>query len=161
MDKILVQNAGKYEGQKVKLNGWVYNSRRSGKIGFLLFRDGTGIMQCIVVKNEVGEELFDEFKKLTQETSVSIEGEIVKNGRAPGGFELSHTGQARDSPSSAPSPPESPSSEPPVNLASAASISASSSSSASSSPLSSSSDSSSSDSSSLASSSSDSSSETS
>ena len=88
MDKILVQNAGKYEGQKVKLNGWVYNSRRSGKIGFLLFRDGTGIMQCIVVKNEVGEKLFDEFKKLTQETSVSIEGEIVKNGRAPGGFEL-------------------------------------------------------------------------
>ena len=78
MGKILVQNAGKYEGQKVKLNGWVYNSRRSGKIGFLLFRDGTGIMQCIVVKNKVGEDLFGEFKKLTQETSVSVEGKIVK-----------------------------------------------------------------------------------
>ena len=88
MENILVQNAGKYEGQKVKLNGWVYNSRRSGKIGFLLFRDGTGIMQCIVVKNEVGEEIFDEFKKLTQETSISVEGEVVKNDRALGGFEL-------------------------------------------------------------------------
>ena len=88
MENILVQNAGKHEGQKVKLNGWVYNSRRSGKIGFLLFRDGTGIMQCIVVKNEVGEEIFDEFKKLTQETSISVEGEVVKNDRALGGFEL-------------------------------------------------------------------------
>ena len=88
MENILVQNTGRHEGQKVKLNGWVYNSRRSGKIGFLLFRDGTGIMQCIVVKNEVGEEIFDEFKKLTQETSISVEGEVVKNDRAPGGFEL-------------------------------------------------------------------------
>jgi len=88
MDKILVQNAGKFEGQKVKLNGWVYNSRRSGKIGFLLFRDGTGIIQCIIIKNDVGEELFDSFKTLTQESSISVVGEIVKNDRAPGGFEL-------------------------------------------------------------------------
>ena len=55
MDKILVQNTQKNLGNEVRLNGWVYNSRRSGKIGFLLFRDGTGIIQCVVVKNEVGK----------------------------------------------------------------------------------------------------------
>ncbi|MAJ43857.1 MAG: asparagine--tRNA ligase [Candidatus Marinimicrobia bacterium] len=88
MENILVQNVGKHEGENVKLNGWVYNSRRSGKIGFLLFRDGTGIMQCIIVRNDVGDSVFDEFKKLTQETSISVQGEVVKNDRATGGFEL-------------------------------------------------------------------------
>ena len=76
------------EGQKVKLNGWVYNSRRSGKIGFLMFRDGFGIMQCIVAKNDVGEKAFELFKSLTQESSLSVIGNIVKNDRAPGGFEM-------------------------------------------------------------------------
>ena len=88
MENILVQNAGKHDGGKVKLNGWVYNSRRSGKIGFLLFRDGTGIMQCIVAKNDVGEKAFELFKSLTQESSISVIGNIVKNDRALGGFEM-------------------------------------------------------------------------
>ena len=75
-----------YEGQIVQLNGWVYNSRRSGKIGFLMLRDGFGLIQCIVAKNDVGEDNFDIFKSLTQESSVSVNGEVVKNERAPGGF---------------------------------------------------------------------------
>ena len=78
----------KFEGQTVQLNGWVYNSRRSGKIGFLMLRDGFGIIQCIVAKNDVGEEKFELFKSLTQESSLSVNGEVVKNERAPGGFEL-------------------------------------------------------------------------
>ena len=77
-----------FEGKTVQLNGWVYNSRRSGKIGFLIFRDGFGIMQCIVAKNDVGEEAFEVFKSLTQESSLSVVGEVVKNDRAPGGFEM-------------------------------------------------------------------------
>jgi len=77
-----------YVGQVVRLNGWVYNSRRSGKIGFLMLRDGFGLIQCIVAKNDVGEENFDAFKSLTQESSVSVNGEVVKNERAPGGFEI-------------------------------------------------------------------------
>ena len=88
MDTVLIQNLEKSEGKNVKLNGWVYNSRRSGKIGFLMMRDGTGIVQCIVIKNEVGDELFDKFKSLTQESSITVDGEIVKNDRAPGGFEM-------------------------------------------------------------------------
>ena len=83
-----INRISKFEGQRVPLNGWVYNSRRSGKIGFLMLRDGFGIMQCIVAKNDVGEEAFEVFKSLTQESSLSVVGEVVKNDRAPGGFEL-------------------------------------------------------------------------
>jgi len=83
-----VNRISESEGQVIQLNGWVYNSRRSGKIGFLMLRDGFGIIQCIVTKNDVGEDKFEAFKKLTQESSLSIVGEVVKNDRAPGGFEI-------------------------------------------------------------------------
>ena len=83
-----INRISEFEGQTVQLNGWVYNSRRSGKIGFLMFRDGFGIIQCIVTKNDVGEDDFDQFKSLTQESSLSVIGEVVKNDRAPGGFEM-------------------------------------------------------------------------
>ena len=83
-----INHISEYEGQKVQLNGWVYNSRRSGKIGFLMFRDGFGIIQCIVAKNDVGEEAYEVFKSLTQESSISVQGEVVKNDRAAGGYEV-------------------------------------------------------------------------
>ena len=83
-----VNKIADYEDQSVKLNGWVYNSRRSGKIGFLMFRDGFGIMQCIVAKNDVGEKAFELIKSLTQESSLSVIGNVVKNDRASGGFEM-------------------------------------------------------------------------
>ena len=83
-----INRISEFEGQIVQLNGWVYNSRRSGKIGFLMFRDGFGIIQCIVAKNDVGEDQFEVFKSLTQESSLSVIGEVVKNDRAPGGFEM-------------------------------------------------------------------------
>ena len=88
MKKIYINKVEIYENQKVQINGWVYNSRRSGKIGFLSLRDGYGIMQCIVEKQKVGDASFDLFKSLTQESSVSVIGEIVKNERAIGGYEL-------------------------------------------------------------------------
>ena len=83
-----INQISKYAGQKVKLNGWVYSSRRSGKIGFLIFRDGFGLLQCIVAQNDIGNEDFEVFKSLTQESSLSVIGEVVKNDRAPGKFEL-------------------------------------------------------------------------
>ena len=83
-----INRISEFEGQTVQLNGWVYNSRRSGKIGFLMFRDGFGIIQCIVAKNDLGEDQFEVFKSLTQESSLSVIGEVVKNDRAPGGFEM-------------------------------------------------------------------------
>ena len=86
--KILSKDLQKHLNKEVTLNGWVYNSRRSGKIGFLTFRDGFGLLQCIVAKNDIGEEKFELFKTLTQESSISIIGKVVENERAPGGFEL-------------------------------------------------------------------------
>jgi asparaginyl-tRNA synthetase len=88
MKKIRINKIEKYTDQEVKINGWVYNSRRSGKIGFLTMRDGFGLLQCIIVKNEVGEELFEDFKRLTQESSLSVIGKVVKNDRAIGGYEV-------------------------------------------------------------------------
>ena len=88
MIKTRINEISMHVGKEVQLNGWVYNSRRSGKIGFLMFRDGFGLMQCIVSKNDVGDELFELFKGLTQESSISVVGEVVANDRAPGGYEM-------------------------------------------------------------------------
>ena len=88
MKIININNSKKYVNDTVKINGWVYNSRRSGKIGFLSIRDGFSIMQCIIEKSAVGEEMFDTFKTLTQESSISVTGKIVENDRAIGGYEL-------------------------------------------------------------------------
>ena len=85
---IRINQIQNYKDKNIKINGWVYNSRRSGKIGFLTIRDGFGLVQGIVVKNEIGEELFDDFKSLTQESSLSITGKVVKNDRAIGGYEI-------------------------------------------------------------------------
>jgi len=76
-------------GQKVELRGWVYNLRSSGKIKFLLLRDGTGLCQCVFIKGEADEETFGPtFEKLTQESSVKVTGTVREEKRSPGGFEL-------------------------------------------------------------------------
>ena len=58
MNRVFIHDISKNEGKKVKLMGWVYNSRISGKIGFLTFRDGFGLLQCIVAKNDVKPIVF-------------------------------------------------------------------------------------------------------
>ncbi len=74
--------------KKVTLNGWVYNKRTSGKIWFLLLRDGTGLTQCVVVKSGVDPEIFELKNTITQESSVSITGIVRKDDRSVGGFEI-------------------------------------------------------------------------
>ena len=88
MENVLINKINKYVGKSVSVNGWVYNSRRSGKIGFLSLRDGFGIIQCIIEKKTVGDQMFDVFKSLTQESSISVTGKVVQNERAIGGYEL-------------------------------------------------------------------------
>ena len=88
MEKVIISKISEYNGKNVALDGWVYNSRRSGKIGFLSLRDGFGIIQCIIEKQKIGEELFESFKKLTQESSISITGKVVENSKAIGGYEI-------------------------------------------------------------------------
>ena len=88
MEIISIGKIKDYNNKNVQINGWVYNSRRSGKIGFLSIRDGFGVMQCIIEKSTVGDEIFNVFKTLTQESSISVIGKIVENERAIGGYEL-------------------------------------------------------------------------
>ena len=88
MKNILINNIKEFENQEVRLNGWVYNKRSSGKIGFLMLRDGTGTIQSVFFKPEIGEEIFSKFKALTQESSISVEGLVTKNDKAEGGYEI-------------------------------------------------------------------------
>ncbi|MEE9161432.1 MAG: asparagine--tRNA ligase, partial [Candidatus Neomarinimicrobiota bacterium] len=83
-----IRHLGEHVGQPVRLEGWVYNSRSSGKIGFLMVRDGSGIVQGVIVKDEVPPELFAAFEGLTQESAITVAGEVRTDKRAPGGYEL-------------------------------------------------------------------------
>ena len=87
-----IRNAAAYVGQEVTIQGWVYNIRASGKILFPIFRDGSGIIQGVVVKSAVAPEVFERARGLTQESSVRVTGKLREDQRAPGGFELDVTG---------------------------------------------------------------------
>jgi len=87
-DKVYIQDLGKYVGQEVWLEGWLYNKRSSGKIKFLILRDGTGLLQCIVFKGNVTGEEFEIADKMGQESSFRVFGLVKEEPRAPGGYEL-------------------------------------------------------------------------
>src|SRR4051794_15813531 len=80
--------AGRHVGEEVTIKGWLYNLRESGKLLFPIFRDGTGLIQGVVPKNQVSPELFERIKGLTQESSVIVRGKVRAEKRAVGGFEL-------------------------------------------------------------------------
>ena len=86
--RIRIQDAGQHVGETVEIAGWLYNLRKSGKIVFPLLRDGSGIMQCVAVKANLDEALFEELKNLTQESSLVLRGKVRAEQRAPGGHEL-------------------------------------------------------------------------
>ena len=73
-----VENVSAYEGNEISLRGWVYNKRSSGKLQFILLRDGTGIIQCVAFKGNFTPEQFDLLDKVTQETSIEIRGKSAK-----------------------------------------------------------------------------------
>ncbi|HEV7746848.1 MAG TPA: asparagine--tRNA ligase [Pyrinomonadaceae bacterium] len=75
-------------GQEVTIKGWLYNMRSSGKILFPQLRDGTGVVQCVALKNAVTPEVWDALKGLGQESALSIRGSVREDSRAPGGFEI-------------------------------------------------------------------------
>jgi asparaginyl-tRNA synthetase len=85
---IKVADAQAHVGQRVTIQGWLYNLRKSGKIVFPVIRDGSGMMQCVAVKTNVPEPVFEALKALTQESSLTITGTIRAEARAQGGFEL-------------------------------------------------------------------------
>ncbi|MBA2627262.1 MAG: asparagine--tRNA ligase [Gemmatimonadales bacterium] len=88
MTAVRIDELGTYTGQQVTVRGWVVTTRSSGKIAFLVLRDGTGIVQCVLAKKEVPEDTWARFGTLTQETSVAATGTVREDARAPGGYEL-------------------------------------------------------------------------
>ena len=86
--KITINQASQFVDQEVTIGAWLANKRSSGKIAFLQLRDGTGFIQGVVVKEEVGEEIFNQAKAITQETSMYVTGIIQKDERSPFGYEL-------------------------------------------------------------------------
>ena len=87
-----IRNVSQHVGQEVLIQGWLYNLRESGKLLFPLFRDGTGIIQGVVVKSAVAPEVFEQARRLTQESSLRVIGKVRADERAPGGFELDVSG---------------------------------------------------------------------
>jgi len=87
-NKTYISELKDYVGKQVALCGWLYNSRASGKIQFLIIRDGTGLCQCIAEYGKVSEQLFDELKHLGQESSLTVTGVVRADERSVGGFEL-------------------------------------------------------------------------
>ena len=85
---VYIDELGRHVGEEVTLKGWLYNRRSSGKIHFLLLRDGTGVCQCVALLNEVGADAFAAADHLGQETSLEVTGVVREDKRAPGGFEL-------------------------------------------------------------------------
>ncbi len=79
---------GDRTGQPVKVRGWVYRTRSSGGIAFLLLRDATGVVQSTFRKQEVGDDLFASIEATGREAAVVIEGTVAEDKRAPGGYEV-------------------------------------------------------------------------
>jgi asparaginyl-tRNA synthetase len=77
--------------QTVTVRGWVATTRSSGKIAFLVLRDGTGIVQCVLSKKDVSDAVWSRFQALTQESSVAVTGTVRPEPRSPGSHELGVT----------------------------------------------------------------------
>jgi len=88
MKTTTIDNLKNCVDEEVKINGWVYNRRSVGKIWFLILRDGSGLLQCVVVDGECDQDTFNLEQKINQEDSVIVSGIVKKEPRAVGGYEL-------------------------------------------------------------------------
>ncbi|HEX6622842.1 MAG TPA: asparagine--tRNA ligase, partial [Pyrinomonadaceae bacterium] len=92
MQQVYINQLSRHAGEEVTLRGWLYNMRSSGKLMFPQLRDGTGIVQCVVVKKEVAPEVWETLEGIGQESALEVTGAVREDSRAPGGYELSVTG---------------------------------------------------------------------
>jgi asparaginyl-tRNA synthetase len=83
-----IKDLHRHVGQAVTLQGWLYNSRDSGKIAFLIVRDGTGLCQCVVTRSPATEPFFETARRLGQETSLRVIGIVRADPKQVGGHEL-------------------------------------------------------------------------
>src|SRR6185503_2247174 len=85
---VYIEDIGGHEGEEVTIHGWLHNRRSSGKIHFLIVRDGTGFIQAVMSKAAVGDEMFKAADHLSQETSLTVTGTARADARAPSGYEI-------------------------------------------------------------------------
>ncbi len=83
-----IEDISNFKDKEVEIRGWVFNKRSSGKVRFLLIRDGTGLIQGTIFGSKKDDPLFKKFDTLTQESSLIVRGRVKEDSRAPGGFEL-------------------------------------------------------------------------
>jgi len=91
VERTYLKHIGQHVGSEVEIRGWLYNKRSSGKILFLIIRDGTDLIQGVVVKSEVPAEVFEAAKRLTQESSLIVRGVVREESRSISGYELNIT----------------------------------------------------------------------
>ena len=92
MTQTYIRDVSKHTGEEITIKGWLYNLRSSGKLIFPQIRDGSGIIQGVVFKKSVPEQVWNDCEKLTQESSIIVTGTVRADERAPGGYELDVTG---------------------------------------------------------------------
>jgi asparaginyl-tRNA synthetase len=92
MQIVQINQLKNHVGKEVTLQGWLFNKRSSGKVKFIILRDGTGYLQCVYFKGNVSEEVFNIADKLGQESSIEVTGKVKEDSRQIGGFELDATG---------------------------------------------------------------------
>jgi asparaginyl-tRNA synthetase len=83
-----IEDLQKHVGQEVTLRGWLYNRRVKGKIAFLILRDGTGVVQGVAVRQEIGDAKFELCEKMPRESSLEVVGTVRADERSPGGVEV-------------------------------------------------------------------------
>ena len=88
MEIIRISDIRNYEGKEVEIRGWLYNRRSSGKIKFLIVRDGTSFIQATLIKNEMDEKIFDSVDNINYESSIKISGVVKEEKRVPLGYEV-------------------------------------------------------------------------
>jgi len=88
MTTVRIAELSRHEGASVTVRGWVTSTRSSGRIAFIVLRDGTGYLQAVLSRKEVSEAAWERFATLTLETSVALTGMVRAEARAPGGYEM-------------------------------------------------------------------------
>ncbi len=91
VEDVTVEHLSRHVGKTVRIKGWLYNKRSSGKLHFLEVRDGTGVAQCVIFKGDVSPELFESADHLSQETSLIVEGAVREHGKRKGEYEVGVT----------------------------------------------------------------------
>ncbi len=91
MSIVSISSLGEHVGETVTLRGWLYNKRSSKKLVFLEVRDGTGIVQAIVSRADLGDDVYDLADRMQQETSLTVTGEVKAHPKQQGVYELAAT----------------------------------------------------------------------